>query len=70
MNVVTESPDARLLSCSCGATALNNASSRGRFLRRHPEKCSKREEEIQKFMHRLAEGTRCVDDEENRKDND
>lgn len=52
------------LECSCGAKAPPK--DRKRFLARHPKMCSERRE----FTRQLAQGTRCVDDVQAKKDSD
>lgn len=44
----------------CGLKVRNISKLRGRFKRRHPLLCTARVE----FTKQLAEGTKCVDDEE------
>lgn len=56
--VTSTDPDTGDVSCSCGASAPRTESKR--FLKRHPKLCSER----RRFAMELAEGTRCVDDEE------
>lgn len=56
MNTITDIPGK--LECSCGANA--EPKDRKRFLKRHPSMCSERRE----FTRKVAQGTRCVDDDE------
>jgi hypothetical protein len=51
------------LACSCGAKA--DRKDRRRFLRRHADgACGARKAEREAFTKQLAQGTRCVDDNE------
>ena len=45
------------LVCTCGAKAQDNSSESKRFKKRHPDKCSERQD----FTKQLARGTRSVD---------
>ena len=56
MNKITISTTDGVHACTCGAKASGKDVKR--FLTRHPEKCSKRQD----FNKRLAAGTKCVDD--------
>jgi len=50
---------------NCGASP--DPKDRGRFWRRHPDKCqahAQSEEERKNFTAQFAAGTRCVDDQE------
>ena len=64
MNTIITLPD-RSMSCSCGAKCA--PAERGRFRKRHPEKCSAHSAQVAEkraFAKKLASGTRSVEEYE------